>query len=173
MSGAPGAGKTTLARPLAAALGFTLLSKDHIKETLHDALSGPAGDLPWSRKLGGASMELLWALAQRSPQVVLEANFRPHSSYERDRLRQLPGALVEVYCHCAPAICARRYAQRAPQGHPVHVVKELSPDVLAEFDGPMGLGNVIDVDTTQPVDIHALATTVTRLLDMTSSTSTR
>jgi len=61
VSGAPGAGKTTLATPLAAALGFALLSKDHIKETLHDAMPGPADDLPWSRKLGGASMELLWA----------------------------------------------------------------------------------------------------------------
>jgi predicted kinase len=39
----PGAGKTTLARPLAAALGFALLSKDHIKETLHDALPRPDG----------------------------------------------------------------------------------------------------------------------------------
>src|SRR4051812_24933063 len=38
VSGAPGAGKTTLARPLAAALGFALLSKDHIKETLRDAM---------------------------------------------------------------------------------------------------------------------------------------
>jgi predicted kinase len=167
VSGAPGAGKTTLAKPLAAALGFALLSKDHIKETLHDALPGPTGDLPWSRKLGGASMELLWALAQRSPQVVLEANFRPQSSYERGRLQQLPGALVEVYCKCPPAICARRYAQRAPQAHPVHVVKELSPDFLAEFDGPMGLGNVIDVDTTRSVDIHTLATTVMRLLNTT------
>jgi predicted kinase len=167
VSGAPGAGKTTLAKPLAAALGFALLSKDHIKETLHNAMPGPADDLPWSRKLGGASMELLWALAQRCPQVVLEANFRPHSSYEQRRLEQLTGTLVEVYCKCPPAICAQRYARRAPQSHPAHVVKELSPDFLAEFDGPMGLGNVIDVDTTQPVDIPMLATTVTRLLTTT------
>jgi len=163
VSGAPGAGKTTLAEPLAATLGFALLSKDHIKETLHDAMPGPADDLPWSRRIGGASMELLWALAQRCPQVVLEANFRPRSDYERHRLEQLPGALVEVYCDCPPAICARRYARRAPQAHPVHVVKELSPDFLAEFDGPMGLGTVIEVDTSRPVDISALATTVRNL----------
>jgi predicted kinase len=165
VSGAPGAGKTTLAEPLAAALGFALLSKDHIKETLHDAMPGPADDRPWSRKLGGASMELLWALAQRCPQVVLEANFRPHSSYERRRIEQLPGTLVEVHCNCPPAICAQRYARRAPQAHPVHVVRALSPDFLAEFDGPVGLGDVIEVDTTQPVDVPALATTVTHLLD--------
>jgi hypothetical protein len=31
----------------------------------------------------------------------------------------------------------------------------------------MGLGNLIDVDTTQPIDIPTLATTVTRLLTTT------
>jgi adenylate kinase family enzyme len=34
VSGAPDAGKTALAVPLAAALGLPLLSKDQIKETL-------------------------------------------------------------------------------------------------------------------------------------------
>jgi adenylate kinase family enzyme len=43
VSGAPGADKTTLAVPLAAALGLPLLSKDQIKETLFDALNYPAG----------------------------------------------------------------------------------------------------------------------------------
>ena len=37
-SGAPGAGKTALAGPLAAELGFALIAKDVIKETLHAAL---------------------------------------------------------------------------------------------------------------------------------------
>lgn len=77
VSGAPGAGKTTLAVPLAAELGFALVSKDRIKETLHDALGAPPPDLAWSRRLGAAAMELLWALAADAPAVVVEANFRP------------------------------------------------------------------------------------------------
>jgi hypothetical protein len=77
VSGAPGAGKTSLAGPLAAALGYALLAKDTIKEALHDALGAPETDRAWSRRLGGASMELLWTLAARAPEVVLEANFRP------------------------------------------------------------------------------------------------
>jgi hypothetical protein len=48
------------------------------------------------------------------------------------------------------------------------VVKELTPDMLAEFDGPMGLGHLVEVDTTRPVDIDTLATAVTRLLDTTT-----
>jgi 2-phosphoglycerate kinase len=55
VSGAPGAGKSTLAVPLAAELGFAPLRKDRIKETLHDALgpaagSAPTVDLTWSRR---------------------------------------------------------------------------------------------------------------------------
>jgi len=78
VSGAPGAGKTSLAVPLAAELGFALVCKDRIKETLHDALGAPPPDLAWSRRLGAAAMELLWTLAADAPSVVVEANFRPH-----------------------------------------------------------------------------------------------
>jgi hypothetical protein len=79
VSGAPGSGKTSLAVPLAAELGYALLSKDRIKETLYDALGAPAPDRAWSRMLGGAAMELLWALAADAPAAVIEANFRSYS----------------------------------------------------------------------------------------------
>jgi predicted kinase len=108
VSGAPGAGKTSLAGPLAAALGYALLTKDTIKETLHDALGGPEAGLAWSRRLGGASMELLWTLAARAPEVVIEANFRPYSEYERGRLVGLGGLPVEVYCACPPEVASAR-----------------------------------------------------------------
>jgi AAA domain len=80
VSGAPGAGKTSLAVPLAAELGFALVSKDRIKETLHDTLGAPEPDLAWSQSLGAAAMELLWALAADAPSVVVEANFRPRAA---------------------------------------------------------------------------------------------
>ena len=70
VSGAPGAGKSSLAGPLAAELGFTLITKDTLKETLHDALGAPEPDLAWSRRLGGAAMELLWRLAVDVPAVA-------------------------------------------------------------------------------------------------------
>src|SRR5690242_10633870 len=89
VSGAPGSGKTSLAVPLAAELGYALISKDWIKETLHEALGAPEPDLTWSRRLGGAAMELLWALAADAPAVVIEANFRPDSQYERAKLSGL------------------------------------------------------------------------------------
>lgn len=78
VSGAPAAGKTSIAVPLARLLGVPLFAKDDIKETLIDVLGDRDGDLGWSRTVGGAAMELLWKLAERAPAAVLEANFRPH-----------------------------------------------------------------------------------------------
>jgi predicted kinase len=157
VSGAPGSGKTSLAVPLAAELGFALLCKDRIKETLHDGLGAPAPDLAWSRRLGGAAMELLWALAADAPAVVLEANFRPHNACERGRISALSARPVEVNCVCPPELAARRYAERAATCHPVHVVTSLPAELLAEFDRPVGIGEVITVDTTAQVDVAALA----------------
>jgi predicted kinase len=157
VSGCPGAGKSTLAAPLAAELGFTLLAKDRIKETLHEGLGAPAVDRAWSRRLGGAAMELLWALAADAPSVVLEANFRPRSDYEQGRIGALSVRPVEVHCACPLELAARRYNERARARHPVHVVEHLTADDLAEFDRPVGIGDVITVDTTGPVDVTALA----------------
>src|SRR6185295_8584245 len=61
VSGLPGSGKTTIAAPLATALDLPLLARDSIKESLWDALG--AGDLAWSRRLGAASAETFWRLA--------------------------------------------------------------------------------------------------------------
>jgi predicted kinase len=155
VSGAPGSGKTSLAGPLAAELGYALLTKDTIKETLHDALGAPEADLAWSRRLGGASMELLWALAARAPAVVIEANFRPYSEFERGRLLGLGGLPVEVHCACPPEIASVRYNARLT--HPVHVVKALPVSAMAEYDRPVGIGALVTVDTTRPVDVAAVA----------------
>ncbi|WP_243316747.1 AAA family ATPase [Geothrix paludis] len=161
VSGAPGAGKTTLAVPLAAALVWPLFSKDFLKETLVEALEGPNQELAFSRQLGGAAMELLWKLAAFAPAAVLEANFRPHSSHERERLRALTAEVVEVFCDCGAAEAARRFALRAAAGaHAAHPLRELPPDLLKEYDGPVGAGVVIRVDTSMPVDIASLASQV-------------
>jgi hypothetical protein len=162
VSGAPGSGKSTLAAPLAAELGFALLGKDIIKETLHSVLGPPDLDRARSRELGAASMELLWSLAALSPQVLIEANFRPYSDYERNRITALGGTQVEVHCVCRPDLAITRYTAR-PR-HPVHVQTTLTLDDMAEYDRPVGIGTLVTVDTTTPVDVPGLAARVRLLL---------
>ena len=160
VSGAPGAGKTSLAVPLAAELGFALVCKDKIKETLHDALGAPRPDLAWSRKLGAAAMELLWALAADAPSVVIEANFRPQDQYQRGKLAALADNPVEVHCLCDPRLAAHRYNDRARTCHPVHVLASVPAEVRAEYDQPVGIGKLVTVNTATPVNVPLVAAAV-------------
>lgn len=159
VSGAPGVGKTTLAVPLAQALNFTLIAKDDIKETLYEALDGRPNDREFSKKVGAASWEILWKLASRSPEVILESNFRPKNQIEVEQLSAFKAQIVEVHCYCAPEEIIRRYGQRSAVGerHHAHALDEITAEQVAEFDGWMGFGMLIEVDTSGPVDIAALA----------------
>jgi hypothetical protein len=103
-------------------------------------------------------MEVLWALAADSPAVVIEANFRPYSDYERAKLSSLAARPVEVHCACPPDLAMRRYNARAT--HPVHVVTTLPREAMTEYDCPVGIGTLITVDTTATVDVNAVAAAV-------------
>jgi predicted kinase len=158
VSGLPGSGKTTLAGPLAEALGFAMLSKDVIKEQLHDALGDVDPDpSESSRRLGATAMELLWRLAEDQVDVVLEANFRP-DAHQKEKVAGLGGRPVEVHCTCPPELALERFANR-PDRHPVHAARTFSEDQVPEY-GPVALGPVIEVDTTHQVDVHVLAARV-------------
>ena len=95
VSGSPGAGKSSLAAPLAAELGYALLTKDLIK-----------------------------------------------------------------HCACPAELAATRYNTRAR--HPVHNMAHASVEALAEWDRPVGIGALVTVDTTAPVDVTAIAARVRR-----------
>ncbi len=162
VSGPPGSGKTTIARPLADRLGFALLTKDDIKETLYLAMDGASGDVEFSRRIGCAAMEVLWSLAPHCPSVVLEANFRTQSRYERDQVAALlaiPNTqMVEIYCRLSREEASRRFAQRArdERHHPAHALAEMSPERMMEYEEPFALSPVIEVDTRSPVDMEEL-----------------
>ena len=79
ISGAPGTGKTYLARRLGEALPIVVLEKDVIKETLFDSVG--EGDREWSKKLGGSTFALLRMLVEShleaGQSVVVESTFQP------------------------------------------------------------------------------------------------
>ena len=168
VSGSPASGKSTLARALAEILGYPLISKDTIKESLFDSLGThlnrnlAAPEL--SHLLSRAAMDLLWSLAPGCPQVILEANFRPRSAHERERFAALQGRKLEVYCHCTLEEASRRFRERATRTdhHPAHSMKVMSVALLQEYDRPIGLCPAIDVDTEAPVNPPAVVQRIRR-----------
>lgn len=59
----------------------------------------------------------------------------------------------------------RRFHQRAKTAHAAHPATDLMPEWIVEFDRPMGLGSVIEIDTAGPVDVEALAVQVAAILE--------
>jgi len=136
-------------------------------QPLHDVMGLVRPD-PWdsSGAMGAAAMELMWRLAELAPRVVLESNFRHASPQERARIAALVDTPVEVYCRVPPEVAAARFAARnsGPGKHPVHVASSMPLEWFDQFQEPVGLGPVLEVDTTVPVDIPAVARWVSRAL---------
>lgn len=146
VSGPPASGKSTLAVPLARRLDWPLLSKDTVKETLGDALG--VADERWSEGLSRAAFEVLFAVAAEVPRAVLEGNFYPEA---RTSLAALSGPLVELHCRCPLTECRRRFQNR-PR-HPIHGEHTPPLSFFSQFEQPVGLGPVLEVDTTTEVDL--------------------
>lgn len=70
-------------------------------------------------------------------------------------------AVTEVWCDVPLEVARARFAARAAGRHLVH--RESSGTHDGDWDGwavgaePLGLGTVLRVDTTRPVDVPALA----------------
>ena len=161
VQGPPAAGKTTVARELAALLHLPLVAKDTIKEALFDELG--TGDLAWSARLGAATYLVLGALVEESAgtgaSLVLEGNFVRGSELEA-QLAALPTRIVQVHCSAPLELLLERYASRGR--HPGHLDNEridaLREAVESRKHDPLELpGETIRIDTSGPVDLAALA----------------
>ena len=155
VAGPPGSGKTTLAEPLAVKLGLPLIAKDAIKEALMDAL-GPPSSVEESRRIGRAASATLIAVAKTSHGAVLENAFTAEAV---PSLRSLPGSIVEVRCTVPRELALFRYRERAAYRHAGHLddLRAEAEIWNAELVIPLGVGPIVGVDTSAPVDIDALA----------------
>lgn len=167
VSGLPASGKTSLAEEIGKALALPVINKDAIKELLFDTLGWSSRD--WSKKLGGASMEVLWFIAERHTRahssIVLESNFvKEFADSQIAKLRaEWPVRVIEVHCTADREVLVERYRKRAEDGerHPGHMEwdegdmeKDLIPQIRGAKDLTLGQTDaLIEVDTT---DFEAL-----------------
>ncbi len=101
---------------------------------------------------------MLLALVRDVPAAVVDANFYPVHGPALLAACQRP---IEVFCRCPAVEVERRFDHRAASRHPGHVDHTLDQDARTRlFAGavPLGLGGpVLDLDTSRPVDVQAVA----------------
>ncbi|MGO4747913.1 AAA family ATPase [Streptomyces sp. 2MCAF27] len=167
-SGLPASGKSTLASALGHCLGWSVIDKDAILESLFDSLG--TGDHTWRHRLSRASDDVLFTIAAQAKRAILD-NWWHHDTAP-ERLRRLNARLIEIFCDCDPALAAERFQRRAR--HPGHLDPQLTPGQVAErvamlratYPGPLRLGGpLLTIDTSQPVDITAVVKEVNALLE--------
>lgn len=157
--GAPGTGKTTLARKLAPALSLPLIARDDLKESLFESLGWST--LEWSQRLGGATYELIYLLMERLLEarcsLLVETPFDP--DWANPRFQALharhPFQPAQVILSCRADLQRERYARRVDNGerHPGHVDRlrmgQFDTAELARRNRPLDLeGPVFHVDTS-------------------------
>jgi predicted kinase len=160
VGGWPGSGKTTLAAALAAELRVPVLAKDELKEALADALGAPA-DVAASQRLGRAAVAGVLTLARGCPDAVVDSTW-----FERARplVEALPRPIVEVRCVVPVEVARARYRARAAARHPGHLDLERDErELWGAPVAPLGVGPLLEVDTSGPVDVPVVARRVLEL----------
>ena len=160
VTGMPSSGKTTIAEGLARRLRLPLIAKDEIKESLYDSLG--ADDIDASGRLGSAAYALIFALAKSmldsGVSAIVEANFFRD---QKEGFASLPAhRFVQIHCHAPLDVLTERYASRArqPGHHDAEKIKELPARIAGRAHDALDLpGELIELDTTRPLDLDALA----------------
>ena len=139
VTGPSATGKTSLAERLSSDLAIPLIAKDAIKEQLFNSLGW--NDRAWSRKIGGASYDLIWLLAERILAVkvpaIIEGNFR--GTVAETHLRTIAAAtdcrFFQINCWADADILIERYRERAKVGdrHPGHLDDPEDPSLREQL----------------------------------------
>jgi glucokinase len=160
INGVPASGKSSVARALAYATGWPLLTLDSVKAPFLRELA-PVDRL-LNRRLGGASYEAIFNLIGDAAggTFLMDAwfGFQPPERLRAGLERAGVSQVCEIWCHSPPETVGARYAARVAGRDPGHPGLDYVPELirLAEVARPMALGPVIEVDTLQPVETAPL-----------------
>ncbi len=162
VNGLPASGKSTVARAISYTKGWPLLTLDTIKEAFFVYLG--TGDREYNRKLGRGSYQAIFALTGDFPDgatVVVDAwfGFQPFDVLQDHLARAGITQAAEIWCHAPGEVLGERYRTRSEQRHAGHLGVSYVPELveLAKRAQPLGRFPLFKVDTTQPLDMTALA----------------
>ena len=153
LSGLPFAGKSTLARALAARLGATLIEVDRLVEDREDRPAGPIPDRLWFAAYRRAEALVRAELAAGRRVIYDGVNFR---WVQREKLRRLAresGQRVLVV-HVTTPLAANFARQRANHLNPTRpsVDRETFDMVRSRFEPPRTGEWAVSCDGSEPVD---------------------
>ncbi|WP_342587171.1 AAA family ATPase [Kumtagia ephedrae] len=161
VNGVPASGKSTVARALADAGGWPLLTLDTVKEAFFAHLG--TGDRDYNRLLGKASYQAIFALIGDFPEgstTVIDAwfGFQPAAVLNTHLENAKVSRTAEIWCHAPPAAIGKRYRSRLSSRHAGHLGEAYVPELieLACHATPLGTWPLFSVDTTLPLDLAAL-----------------
>ena len=155
--------------------------KDNIKELLFDGLGWQ--DREWSKKIGGASYDLLYFITESFLKVgkslIVETNFNPKNATEKflDFKKKYDFTPIQIRCIADGEILLDRFTKRAnsPDRHPGHIdsenLEEFRPMLLQGKIEALNIGGeLFDIDTTDfdKVDYDGLIKNIYSIINIDS-----
>ncbi len=167
VTGLPCSGKTNLGRRISRLHKIPFISKDEFKERLFDSLGW--SDRAWSKKLSGASYEMMFYVLEELLEVgqscVLEANFDAnlHSEPLAKITQRFQTRVVQIHCVTEPDVLLNRFKSRWKSGkrHAGHADEVMLPEMellVKQKILPLELpGQVFELDTTNLANLETAA----------------
>ncbi|ASD24296.1 hypothetical protein B7495_18675 (plasmid) [Cryobacterium sp. LW097] len=118
VNGIPGAGKSTLAKALGPELGFSVISRDAIKEALADLVTV---DMP-TQRIGALAADAMWSMVGMIDGPTLVESFwatgRDEEFFKRGLRASQVEQGIELWCEVPRELARSRYIERTR--HRVH-----------------------------------------------------